>query len=154
MSTVATNCLTVAHYSKSPLNAILNYNWLGNFAISLLSFHNPALRCNPVAHHCTCKSNSRIQGWNTIRRTRILLRNEFRVPAIPFSTSKNSLLFCCEYSVLSGGCNSWWLQTVVSQMFVFWRISTCKIGTWMWKLFEENPSENQKCVKEKPRKIK
>lgn len=47
ISTVATNCLTVAHYSKSPLNAIMNYNWLGNFAISLLALHNPALRCSP-----------------------------------------------------------------------------------------------------------
>lgn len=47
MSTVATNCLTVAHYSKSPLNAIVNYNWLGNFAISLLALHNnPAFRCS------------------------------------------------------------------------------------------------------------
>lgn len=47
MSTVATNCLTVAHYSKSPLNAMVNYNCLRNFAISLLVLHNPALRCSP-----------------------------------------------------------------------------------------------------------
>lgn len=47
MSTVATNCLTVAHYSKSPTNAIVNYNWLGNFVVSLLALHNPALRCAP-----------------------------------------------------------------------------------------------------------
>lgn len=46
MSTIATNCLTVAHYFKSPLNAIVNYNWLGHFAISLLALHNPALRCS------------------------------------------------------------------------------------------------------------
>lgn len=47
MSTVATNSLTVAHYSKSPKNAIVTYNWLANFAISLLALHNPALRCAP-----------------------------------------------------------------------------------------------------------
>lgn len=47
MSTVATNCLTVAHYSKSPANAIVTYNWLSNFVISLLDIHNPALRCSP-----------------------------------------------------------------------------------------------------------
>lgn len=46
MSTVATNCSTVAHYSKSALNAIMSCNWLGNFAISLLALHNPALRCS------------------------------------------------------------------------------------------------------------
>lgn len=45
VSTVATNCLTVVHYSKSPLNVIVS--WLGNFAISLLTLHNPALRCTP-----------------------------------------------------------------------------------------------------------
>lgn len=47
MSTVSTNCLTVAHYSKSCINSIYNYNWLGNFALNLLEWHNPALRSSP-----------------------------------------------------------------------------------------------------------
>lgn len=48
LATVATNCLTVSHFSKSPLNPIVNYNWLGNFVLSILELHNPALRCRPV----------------------------------------------------------------------------------------------------------
>lgn len=47
LSTVSTNCLTVAHYSKSSLNAMIQYNWMGNFCINILNMHNPALRCNP-----------------------------------------------------------------------------------------------------------
>nr|UYE93948.1 MAG: putative RNA-dependent RNA polymerase [Ohlsdorf virus] len=44
MATVSTNCLTIAHYSKSPINAIMSYNWLGNFVMQVLAIHNPALR--------------------------------------------------------------------------------------------------------------
>lgn len=47
LSTVSTNCLTIAHYSKSPINAMVSYNWLGNFVLSILSVHNPALRAAP-----------------------------------------------------------------------------------------------------------
>ncbi|BBQ04832.1 RNA-dependent RNA polymerase [Culex pseudovishnui rhabdo-like virus] len=48
LSTVSTNCLTIAHYSKSPLNAMMSYNWLSNLVINILSLHNPALRTNPA----------------------------------------------------------------------------------------------------------
>lgn len=47
LSTVSTNCLTVAHYSKSPKNAMIHYNWLGNLVLNILGLHNPALRCAP-----------------------------------------------------------------------------------------------------------
>lgn len=44
LSTVTTNCLTVAHYSKDPVNAIYAFNWLANFSRKLMEIHNPALR--------------------------------------------------------------------------------------------------------------
>nr|UQS95365.1 MAG: RNA-dependent RNA polymerase [Lantra virus] len=44
LSTVSTNCLTVAHFSKSPVNSIMHYNWLGNFVRLVIQKHNPALR--------------------------------------------------------------------------------------------------------------
>lgn len=47
LATVSTNCLTIAHYSKSPKNAIVNYHWLGNFVYNILLMHNPALRTAP-----------------------------------------------------------------------------------------------------------
>nr|WCD55366.1 MAG: polymerase [Adumi ohlsrhavirus] len=47
LATVSTNCLTISHYSKSPINAMMSYNWLCNFVILLLSTHNPALRAAP-----------------------------------------------------------------------------------------------------------
>jgi mRNA capping enzyme len=47
MSTVSTNCLTVAHYSKTPVTSMINMNWLGNFVLELLLMHNPALRAAP-----------------------------------------------------------------------------------------------------------
>lgn len=62
LSTVSTNCLTVAHYSKSPLNAIDSYNWLGNFACTILTLHNPALRSSPAdaIGHIYHKANKRL----------------------------------------------------------------------------------------------
>ncbi|UHK03015.1 MAG: RNA-dependent RNA polymerase [Hangzhou tipula scripta rhabdovirus 1] len=50
MSTVSTNCLTVAHYSKSPIEPILHYHWMGNFVINLLSLHNPAIHSSLKLH--------------------------------------------------------------------------------------------------------
>lgn len=47
LSTINYNALTVAHFSTSPINAIVHYNFLGNFSRNLLSIHNPALRGNP-----------------------------------------------------------------------------------------------------------
>lgn len=44
LSTVTTNCLTVAHSSKDPINSMCSFNWLANFARSLMEIHNPALR--------------------------------------------------------------------------------------------------------------
>lgn len=44
-STVVTNLLTVAHFSDTPINAMLQYNWLGNYARRISELHNPALRC-------------------------------------------------------------------------------------------------------------
>nr|WOE89356.1 L [Cambodia Anopheles rhabdovirus] [Cambodia Anopheles rhabdovirus] len=42
--TVVTNALTIGNYSETPLNAIVQYNWIGNFARILLEKHNPAIR--------------------------------------------------------------------------------------------------------------
>lgn len=44
MSTVSTNCLTMAHFSPDPLNAIVSYNWLGNLVRNIVDRHNTALR--------------------------------------------------------------------------------------------------------------
>lgn len=44
LSTVTTNCLTVAHFAKDPVNAMISYNWLSNFSRLLMEKHNPALR--------------------------------------------------------------------------------------------------------------
>ncbi|KXJ68337.1 hypothetical protein RP20_CCG004130 [Aedes albopictus] len=44
-STVVTNLLTVAHFSDTPINAMVQYNWLGNYARRISELHNPALRC-------------------------------------------------------------------------------------------------------------
>lgn len=43
LSTINSNALTVAHFSTSFLNAIIHYNFLGNFARNLLELHNPDL---------------------------------------------------------------------------------------------------------------
>lgn len=48
MGTVVTNCLTVSHYSDTPLNAIIQYNWLGNFIMSLVEMYNPAMRSSMI----------------------------------------------------------------------------------------------------------
>lgn len=47
MSTINSNALTVAHFATSPLNAIVHYNFVGNFARNLLELHNPAIRNSP-----------------------------------------------------------------------------------------------------------
>lgn len=44
LSTVSTNCLTMAHFSPDPFNAIISYNWLGNFVRNMVDDYNPALR--------------------------------------------------------------------------------------------------------------
>lgn len=44
LSTVSTNCLTMAHFSPDPLNAIISNNWLGNFVRNIVDGHNPTLR--------------------------------------------------------------------------------------------------------------
>uniref|UniRef100_A0AB38Z1Q4 Replicase n=1 Tax=Corixo rhabdovirus 2 TaxID=3078403 RepID=A0AB38Z1Q4_9RHAB len=43
-ATVVTNCLTVANYSDDSLNPMKQYNWLGNFARTMLELHDPAIR--------------------------------------------------------------------------------------------------------------
>lgn len=62
LSTVSTNCLTVSHYSKSPKNAMLHYNWLGNLVLNILDLHNPALRCAPKT------VTDSIKGWDSIEK--------------------------------------------------------------------------------------
>lgn len=47
LSTAATNCLTIAHYSKTSIPIVIHYNWVGNFVRNILELHNPALRCSP-----------------------------------------------------------------------------------------------------------
>lgn len=44
MGTVVTNCLTIGQYSDDFINAIQNYNRLGNFMMEFLEMYNPALR--------------------------------------------------------------------------------------------------------------
>uniref|UniRef100_A0AAU7L118 Replicase n=1 Tax=Zeugodacus cucurbitae sigmavirus-B2 TaxID=3159479 RepID=A0AAU7L118_9RHAB len=47
LSTVSSNALTVSHYSSSPIDPMYRYNFLGNFVITLINIHNPALRGDP-----------------------------------------------------------------------------------------------------------
>lgn len=47
MATVVTNCLTVAHFSLSVINSIINYNWIANFARNMIEMYDPALRAAP-----------------------------------------------------------------------------------------------------------
>nr|QRW41849.1 MAG: RNA-dependent RNA polymerase [Merida virus] len=44
IGTIGTNCLTVCHYSDTPFDAILQYNWLGNFGRVMIEMHNPAIK--------------------------------------------------------------------------------------------------------------
>ncbi|UOX72934.1 RNA-dependent RNA polymerase [Wufeng Myotis altarium vesiculovirus 1] len=44
MSSVSTNALTVAHFDVTPVNAMIHYNYFGNFARILMELHNPAMR--------------------------------------------------------------------------------------------------------------
>lgn len=44
LSKINSNALTVAHFSDSPLNAMLHYNFIGNFGRRVLEIHNPALK--------------------------------------------------------------------------------------------------------------
>lgn len=44
LATVSTNCLKIAHFSPDPLNAIVTYNWIGNFVRNVVDSHNPGLR--------------------------------------------------------------------------------------------------------------
>ncbi|ACB47443.1 L polymerase protein [Vesicular stomatitis Alagoas virus] len=44
MSSVSTNALTVAHFAKDPINAMVQYNYFGTFARLLLMMHDPAIR--------------------------------------------------------------------------------------------------------------
>nr|AJG39213.1 RNA-dependent RNA polymerase [Wuhan Louse Fly Virus 11] len=46
LGTVLTNALTVAHFSHTPTNAIIQYNYFGNFVRLLIYMHDPALRGN------------------------------------------------------------------------------------------------------------
>ncbi|KAL4704145.1 hypothetical protein ACJJTC_012961 [Scirpophaga incertulas] len=51
MSNISSNALTVAHFSTSPVNAMVHYNYLGNFARNLLDLHNPAIKSRR-GHQC------------------------------------------------------------------------------------------------------
>nr|CAD7464160.1 unnamed protein product [Timema tahoe] len=44
MSSISSNALTVAHFANSPLNAMIHYNFLGNFGRIILEIHNPAIK--------------------------------------------------------------------------------------------------------------
>ncbi|KAL4702133.1 hypothetical protein ACJJTC_019409 [Scirpophaga incertulas] len=59
MSSISSNALTVAHFSNSPINAMVHYNFLGNFGRIILEIHNPALKsqvANKVKHPNLLKS--------------------------------------------------------------------------------------------------
>ncbi|QPL20091.1 RNA-dependent RNA polymerase [American bat vesiculovirus] len=51
MSSVSTNALTVAHFDQDPVNAIVQYNYFGNFTRLLMEMHNPAMRSPLSATH-------------------------------------------------------------------------------------------------------
>nr|AJG39202.1 RNA-dependent RNA polymerase [Wuhan Louse Fly Virus 8] len=44
LSTTSSNALTVSHFSDSPINPIVLYNFYGHFVRTICEFHNPALR--------------------------------------------------------------------------------------------------------------
>nr|CAD7464284.1 unnamed protein product [Timema tahoe] len=44
MSSISSNALTVAHFSNSPLNCMIHYNFLGNLGRIILEIHNPAIK--------------------------------------------------------------------------------------------------------------
>ncbi|AJR28515.1 polymerase [Mosqueiro virus] len=44
LSSVATNALTVSHFSVQPIDSMVLHNLFGNFTIELLKLYNPALR--------------------------------------------------------------------------------------------------------------
>nr|AWB14585.1 L polymerase protein [Murine feces-associated rhabdovirus] len=47
LSSTVSNALAVAHFSDSPINSMVLYNWFGNFVRNLLCSYNPSLRCSP-----------------------------------------------------------------------------------------------------------
>ncbi|AJR28479.1 polymerase [Landjia virus] len=64
LSSVATNSLTVSHFSDNPINAMVLHNLFANLTIELLKIYNPATR-SPLSHH--------------IRDRNILESREFRI---------------------------------------------------------------------------
>lgn len=48
--TVVTNCLTIGHYSDTPVNAMIQYNWLGNYSRNILELHDPAIK-GPISKY-------------------------------------------------------------------------------------------------------
>ncbi|UYL94379.1 MAG: putative RNA-dependent RNA polymerase [Enontekio merhavirus] len=44
LGTVVTAALSVAHLSNSPTNSIIQYNWLGNLVLNMVSLHDPAIK--------------------------------------------------------------------------------------------------------------
>ncbi|AJR28590.1 polymerase [Vesiculovirus radi] len=44
MASVSTNALTVAHFDTTPINAMTQFNYFGNFARLLLYMHDPAIK--------------------------------------------------------------------------------------------------------------
>uniref|UniRef100_A0AAU7KZY9 Replicase n=2 Tax=unclassified Sigmavirus TaxID=1802944 RepID=A0AAU7KZY9_9RHAB len=44
MSTTSSNALTVSHFSDSPINSMVLYNFLGHFVRVITEIHNPAIR--------------------------------------------------------------------------------------------------------------
>lgn len=58
MSTVSSNALSVGYFSEFPINTISYYNFIGNFALEILEYHNPARRTM-----FRCVSVFKIKTW-------------------------------------------------------------------------------------------
>ncbi|AJG39207.1 RNA-dependent RNA polymerase [Wuhan Louse Fly Virus 9] len=61
LSTTSSNSLTVSHFSDSPINPIVLYNFYGHFVRTICEFHNPALR-GPVSILLTKKDLKRLDS--------------------------------------------------------------------------------------------
>ncbi|AJR28463.1 polymerase [Manitoba virus] len=66
LSSVATNSLTVSHFSITPINAMILHNLFANLTIELLKIYNPATR-SPLSYYIKDKE------WLESRYFRILL---------------------------------------------------------------------------------
>ncbi|QVG74767.1 RNA-dependent RNA polymerase [Mononegavirales sp.] len=61
LSTTSSNALTVSHFSDSPINSIVLYNFYGHFVRTICELHNPAIR-GPVSSILKSKELSNLKS--------------------------------------------------------------------------------------------